>query len=206
MSRYLGPLWKKSRALHFSLLRNKKEFSRGKKRITSPGIHGGAKKRRLSSYGLQLQEKQKVMYGYGWRDKQLKSRYVKAKSKSGDAGTNFLMISELRLDNILVLSGLANTVRFARQLVSYGHFLVDGKKNNIPSYEMEPGQVISLKKEKMKENKIIKSSLEQNVKTPSFLDFNKEKLAITYLRPPLPEELNKNINASLIVEWYNRKV
>jgi small subunit ribosomal protein S4 len=149
---------------------------------------------------LQLQEKQKVMYGYGWRDKQLKNKYVKAKLRSGDTGINFLMISELRLDNILVLSGLANTVRFARQLVSYGHLLVDGKKNNIPSYEVGPGQVISLKKEKMKENKIIKSTLEQNVKVPSFLDFNKEKLTITYLRHPSPEELNKSINVSLIVE------
>jgi len=200
MSRHLGPVWKISRRLYpFSLLRNKKEFSRGKKRI-------GAKKRRRSSYGLQLQEKQKVMHGYGWRDKQLKNRYVNAKLRSGDTGVNFLMISELRLDNILVLSGLANTIRFARQLVSYGHLLVDGKKNNIPSYEVEPGQVISLKKEKMKENKIIKSTLEQNVKIPSFLDFNKEKLTITYLRNPLPEELNKSINVSLIVEWYNRKV
>jgi len=147
-----------------------------------------------------LQEKQKVMHGYGWRDKQLKNRYVNAKLRSGDTGVNFLMISELRLDNILVLSGIANTIRFARQLVSYGHLLVDGKKNNIPSYEVEPGQVISLKKEKMKENKIIKSTLEQNVKIPSFLDFNKEKLTITYLRNPLPEELNKSINVSLIVE------
>ena len=68
------------------------------------------------------------MHGYGWRDKQLKNRYVNAKLRSGDTGVNFLMISELRLDNILVLSGIANTIRFARQLVSYGHLLVDGKK------------------------------------------------------------------------------
>jgi small subunit ribosomal protein S4 len=140
------------------------------------------------------------MYGYGWRDGQLKNKFVKVKSRAGDTGINFLMSSELRLDNVLVLSGLANTIRFARQLVSYGHLLVDGKKNTIPSYEVKPGQAISLKKEKMKENKLIKNNLEQNVKLPSFLEFDKKKIVVTCLRHPLPEELNKGINTSLIVE------
>jgi small subunit ribosomal protein S4 len=154
----------------------------------------------LSPYGLQLREKQKVMHGYGWRDKQLKNEYVKAKSGDGDVGINFLMSSELRLDNVVFQSGIVNTLRFARQLVSYGHFLVDGKKVNIPSYKIEAGQVISLRKEKMKENKLIKGSLEQNAKTPPYINLDKQKFTISYLRHPLPEELNKTIDTSLVVE------
>jgi len=95
---------------------------------------------------------------------------------------------------------LVNTLGFARQLVSYKHFLVDGKKVNIPSYKIEPGQVISLKKEKMKENKIIKSILEQNRKFPPYIAFDKQKLTVTYLRYPTVEELSKDIEPSLIVE------
>ncbi|CAG8456944.1 27255_t:CDS:2 [Gigaspora margarita] len=160
MSRYLGSLTRKSRAFGFSLLGNKKEFSRGKKRITPPGIHGGKKKRKKSPHGLQLQEKQKFGHGY---------------AKAGDTGINLLMSSESRLDNLVLKSGLVNTLRFARQLVSYGHFLVDGKKVNIPSYKVKVGQVI----------------------TPSYINFDRQKLTINYLRHPLPEELKGGINTSL---------
>jgi small subunit ribosomal protein S4 len=97
-------------------------------------------------------------------------------------------------------SGLVNTLRFARQLVSYKHILVDGKTVNIPSYQVNPGQVISLKKEKMKENKLIASNLERNIKFPPYLSFDKQKLTITYLRYPLSEELEKNVNVPLLTE------
>jgi len=194
MSKYLGPVLKKLRALGLPLPRFRNKGN------NPPGQHGAKRKRRKSSYGLQLQEKQKVMYGYGWRDKQLKNEYVKAKSASGDAGINLLIGSESRLDNLVFKSGLVNTLGFARQLVSYKHFLVDGKKVDIPSYKVEPGQVISLKKEKMKENKIIKSNLEQNPKIPPYIAFDKQKLVITYLRYPTVEELSKDIDPSLIAE------
>ncbi|KLL05112.1 MAG: 30S ribosomal protein S4 [Mycoplasmataceae bacterium RV_VA103A] len=206
MSKFLGPLWKKSRALHFSLLGNKKEFSRGKKRITSPGMHGGKRKKRLSPYGLRLQAKQRLMHGFGWRNKQLKNEFIKVKSKAGDAGVNLLINSESRLDNIIFRSGLASTLRCARQWVNHKHFLVDGKTVNIPSFKVEPGQVISLKKEKMVENKLVKNNLEQNIKFPSYLNFDKQKFTINYLRPPQPEELNQEIDTSLVVEWYNRRI
>jgi len=120
--------------------------------------------------------------------------------RSGDIGVNLLVGSESRLDNLIFKSGLVNTLGFARQLVSYKHFLVDGKKVNIPSYKIEPGQVISLKKEKMKENKLIKSNLEQNPKVPPYIAFDKQKLTVTYLRYPTVEELSKDIDPSLIVE------
>jgi len=200
MSKYLGPVLKKLRALGLPLPRFRNKGN------NPPGQHGAKRKRRKSSYGLQLQEKQKVIYSYGWRDKQLKNEYIKAKLRSGDTGVNLLVGSESRLDNLIFKSGLVNTLGFARQLVSYKHFLVDGKKVNIPSYKIEPGQVISLKKEKMKENKLIKSNLEQNPKVPPYIAFDKQKLTVTYLRYPTVEELSKDIDPSLIVEWYNRKV
>ena len=200
MSKYLGPVLKKLRAVGLPLPRFRNKGN------NPPGQHGAKRKRRKSSYGLQLQEKQKVIYSYGWRDKQLKNEYIKAKSESGDTGINLLVGSESRLDNLIFKSGLVNTLGFARQLVSYKHFLVDGKKVNIPSYKIEPGQVISLKKEKMKENKLIKSNLEQNPKVPPYIAFDKQKLTVTYLRYPTVEELSKDIDPSLIVEWYNRKV
>ena len=200
MSKYLGPVLKKLRAVGLPLPRFRNKGN------NPPGQHGAKRKRRKSSYGLQLQEKQKVIYSYGWRDKQLKNEYIKAKSESGDTGVNLLVGSESRLDNLIFKPGLVNTLGFARQLVSYKHFLVDGKKVNIPSYKIEPGQVISLKKEKMKENKLIKSNLEQNPKIPPYIAFDKQKLTITYLRYPIVEELSKNIDTSLVVEWYNRRV
>jgi len=200
MSKYLGPVLKKLRAVGLPLPRFRNKGN------NPPGQHGAKRKRRKSSYGLQLQEKQKVIYSYGWRDKQLKNEYIKAKLRSGDTGVNLLVGSESRLDNLIFKSGLVNTLGFARQLVSYKHFLVDGKKVNIPSYKIEPGQVISLKKEKMKENKLIKSNLEQNPKVPPYIAFDKQKLTVTYLRYPTVEELSKDIDPSLIVEWYNRKV
>jgi len=194
MSKYLGPVLKKLRALGLPLPRFRNKGN------NPPGQHGAKRKRRKSSYGLQLQEKQKVIYSYGWRDKQLKNEYVKAKLVAGDTGINLLIGSESRLDNLVFKSGLVNTLGFARQLVSYKHFLVNGKKVDIPSYKVEPGQVISLKKEKMKENKIIKSNLEQNPKIPPYIAFDKQKLVITYLRYPTVEELRKDIDPSLIAE------
>ncbi|CAI2194198.1 7334_t:CDS:2 [Funneliformis geosporum] len=167
MSKYLGSVLKKLRALGLPLPRFRNKGN------NPPGQHGAKRKRRKSSYGLKLQEKQKVLYSYG---------------------------SESRLDNLVFRSGLLNTIGFAREWVSHGHFLVDGKKINIPSCKIEPGQVISLKKEKMKENKLIKDNLEKNLKVPPYLAFDKQKLIITYLRYPMREELSKDIDTSLIVE------
>jgi small subunit ribosomal protein S4 len=200
MSKYLGSVLKKLRALGLPLPRFRNKGN------NPPGQHGAKRKRRKSSYGLQLQEKQKVIYSYGWRDKQLKNEYIKAKSKVGDAGVNLLVGSESRLDNLIFKSGLLNTIDFAREWVSHGHFLVNGEKVKIPSYKVEPGQVISLKKEKMKENKLVKSNLEKNTKIPPYIAFDKQELIITYLRYPTREELNKDIDIDAIVGWYNRKV
>lgn len=206
MSKYIGPIWRKSRALNFPLLGGK-EFSRGKKRKTIPGIHGG-KRKRYSAYALQNKEKQKIRFRYGLRENQLYNLFIKVKDKKGEAGDNLLISCESRLDNVVFRSGIVNTLGFARQLVSHGHALVDGKKVTIPSFRLKPGQTISLKKEKMAENKLIKDSLAQNAKIPSFLDFKRKgtEININFSRYPNSDELEKGIDTSLVVEWYNRKI
>ncbi|CAG8684989.1 5337_t:CDS:2, partial [Racocetra fulgida] len=167
-------------ALNFSLLENRKEF---RKRTTPPGQHG-AKRKRFSVHALQNREQKKLQLLYAWRNRQLYNLFSKLKAKGGNVGNNLLVVSESRLDNLVFRSHLVKTRRMARQLVNHGHFLLNGKKVTIPSYEVRPGNVISLKKPIMKENQIIKSSLEQNNPMPSFLSFDKEKLTITYLRYP----------------------
>ena len=178
-----------------------KEFSRGKKRKTLPGIHGG-KRKRYSAYALQNKEKQKIRFRYGLRENQLYNLFIKVKDKQGDAGDNLLINCESRLDNVVFRSGVVNTIGFSRQLVSHGHALVDGKKVTIPSFRLKPGQTISLKKEKMAENKLIKDSLAQNIKIPSFLDFKRKEteININFSRYPNAEELEKGIDTSLVIE------
>lgn len=205
MPEFWRKIYKKSRALNFSLLENGKEFSRGKKRNTPPGIHG-SKRKRHSAHALQNIEKNKLRFLYGWKEKQLYNLFEKNKKKQGNIGDNLLINSESRLDNLVFRSGLVNTRRYARQLVSHEHFLVNGKKVKTPSCQIKPGQVISLRKEKMAENKSIKSSLEQNIKSPPYINFDRQKLNITYVRYPVAEEFNKGMNTDLVVEWYNRKI
>lgn len=155
---------------------------------------------------VQNIEKQKVRLLYGLKEKQFYNLFGRVKKKKGNAGDNLLISCESRLDNLIFRSGIVNTRRLARQLVSHGHFLIDGQKINVPSYQMKPEQIINLRKENMAENKLIKSSLEQNAKVPPYITFDRKKLIITYLRYPTTEEFNKGINIDLVVEWYNRKM
>ena len=141
MARYTGPSWKVARRLKFSILENGKELQ---KRAYAPGQHG-QRRVKLSEYGLQLQEKQKVRNVYGMNEKQFYNTFVKAGKLPGKHGVNFLIMLESRLDNLVYRLGLATTRRQARQLVNHGHILVDGKKVDIPSYIVKPGQVISVK-------------------------------------------------------------
>ncbi|CAG8463976.1 1069_t:CDS:2 [Ambispora leptoticha] len=179
--------------------KNGKEFSRGKKRTNPPGIHG-SKRKRYSAYALQNIEKQKIRFLYGLKEKQLYNLFGKSKNKKGDVGDNLMISCESRLDNVVFRSGIVHTRRLARQWVSHGHFLVDGQKVKIPSYQVKPDQVISLRRKEMAENKLLKNSLEQNIKVPPYINFDKKKLIITYLRYPASEEFNKGINTDLVVE------
>jgi len=203
MSRYTGPVNKKSRRYNFSILENNKEFERNKKKVNPPGQHG-AKRVKLSEYGLQLREKQKVKFMYGLNERQMINTFKKSKLiKTNILGVNFLIMLESRLDNIVYRLGLSNTRRGARQLVNHKHILVNKKCINIPSYICKVNDEITLK-EKSKKLKVVTDSIKNHYTTLKFVRFNKTNFLGTYLRNPLRSELNQEINEALIIELYNR--
>ena len=200
MSRYTGPAYKKSRKLGFSCLENGKELAR---RPYAPGIHGTSRRRKLSEYGIQLEEKQKVRFMYGLNEKQFKKTFERASKMKGIAGENLLRLLESRLDNLVYRMGMASTRRAARQVVNHGHIMVNGVKVDIPSYTCKPGDVISVKEQSLN-HAAIKAAVEATLNYPAFVEFDKNKLTGTYLRYPDRSELNQEVNESLIVEYYNR--
>ena len=200
MARYTGPQYKKSRRLNFSTLENGRELAR---RPYAPGAHGNDRRKKLSEYGVQLQEKQKVRFMYGVNEKQFHKIFERASKMKGIAGENLLFLLESRLDNLVYRMGMATTRRGARQLVNHGHITVNGVKVNIPSYTCKVGDVIAVKAESVSHPAIL-ASLEAVTNTKSFVEFDKNKLSGTYVRRPDRSELNPEINESLIVEFYNR--
>ncbi|HIX01399.1 MAG TPA: 30S ribosomal protein S4 [Candidatus Ligilactobacillus excrementigallinarum] len=200
MSRYTGPSWKVSRRLGISLTGTGKELSR---RPYAPGQHGQSR-RKLSEYGMQLREKQKLRMMYGLTERQFANTFKRAgKIREGKHGDNFMILLEQRLDNVVYRLGLATTRRQARQLVNHGHITVDGKRVDIPSYEVKPGQVISLR-ERSKNLQIVKDALEAVVGRAPFVSFDEDKMEGTLVRLPERDELDANIDESLIVEYYNK--
>jgi len=199
MARYTGPVWKVSRRLGFSVLESGKELNR---RAYAPGQHGQRRKK-MTEYGSQLAEKQKLRNMYGLTEKQFRNTYFKAAKLNGVTSFNFFCLLESRLDNMVYRLGFATTRRQARQLVNHGHFLVNGRKANIPSYQVKVGDVISVK-ETSRNLKVIKESLEAVTHVPGFVEVDTEKLEGKYVRLPERSELNQEINEQLIVEYYNR--
>ena len=200
MSRYTGSDFRKSRRLGFSILETGKELV---KRPYAPGQHGQARAKKLSNYGIQLKEKQKVRFMYGLTERQFKKTFQEAGKLRGVHGEDFLKLLESRLDNLVYRMGLANTRRGARQLVNHGHITVNGKKVDIASYRVTPGDVIAVK-ENAKTHPAIKVALEGRTSRVDFVTFDETKLEGTFVRYPLRSELNQDINEALIVEFYNR--
>ena len=200
MSRYTGPAFKKSRRVGFSTLENGKDIAR---RPYRPGQHGQTRRAKVSEYETQLKEKQKVRFIYGLTEKQFKKTFNEAAKLKGVHGENLLNLLESRLDNIVYRIGFASTRRGARQLVNHGHVLVDGKKVNIPSYRLRPGQVVSMK-EADKDLKVVKESLEKVFNRVEFINYDNSKMTGTLMRLPERNELNPEINEALIVEYYNK--
>ena len=195
-------VWKKSRRLGFSVLETGEELTR---RNTIPGQHGNARRPKLTNYGIQLQEKQRIRHTYQLSEKQFYNTYLKASKKAGSAGENFLVMLESRLDNIVYRMGFARTRRASRQLVNHGHVLVDGKKVDIPSFQVKPGQVIEIR-ERAKNLSVINEALEAATATVDFVEVNKDAKKGTYVRYPERKELftAQEINELLVVEFYNR--
>lgn len=200
MARYTGPQFKKSRRLNFSTLENGKDLAR---RPYAPGAHGSDRRKKLSEYGVQLQEKQKVRFMYGLNEKQFHKVFEKASKMKGIAGENLLVLLESRLDNLVYRMGLSTTRRGARQLVNHGHITVNGRKVDIPSYTCKPNDVIAVKEQSLSHPQIL-ASLEAVTSTKAFVEFDKKKMSGIYVRIPDRSELNPEINESLIVEFYNR--
>lgn len=200
MARYTGSSYKQARRVGFSISETGKEIA---KRPYGPGQHGADRKGKLSNYGVQLKEKQKVRFMYGLNEKQFRKTFEEAGKLKGVHGENFLRLLESRLDNLVYRIGFASTRKGARQLVNHGHITVNGKKVNIPSYRCVPGDVIAIK-ENDKNLSVVKSSLEALNNRVEFVTFDEAKMAGTYVRYPERSELNIDINESLIVEFYNR--
>ena len=201
MSRYTGPSWRVSRRLGMSLSGTGKELAR---RNYAPGDHGNDRRGRLSEYGMQLREKQKLRYMYGMTERQFRNLFKRAgKIKEGTHGTNFMILLERRLDNMVYRLGLATTRHQARQLVNHGHITVDGKRVDIPSFEVKVGQVISVR-DKSKNLDVIKNAVEAVVARPSYVEFDADKLEGKLVRLPEREDMNADIDEALIVEFYNK--
>ena len=179
-----------------------------------PGVMGIDKKsnrnpktnrKKMSEYGLQLNEKQKVKFIYGVLEKQFRKYYVMATKKNGITGEMLLQILETRLDNVIYRLGLANTRREARQIVNHGHILVNGKKVDIPSYLVKPGEVISVK-EKSRSSSRIKEIVETNASRviPDWLDMDRNTLTGKVVALPNREHIDYEVEEHLIVELYSK--
>lgn len=199
MSRYTGPRFKISRRLGISLSGTGKDL----KRPYPPGQHGPGQRKKLSEYGLQLQEKQKLRHMYGLSEKQFRNLFDKATKLPGISGENFMIMLERRLDNLVYRLGFANTRAGARQLVSHGHITVNGKKVDIPSYLVNVGDVIGVR-ERSRNLAVIKNALENNNFVPEYLQFSEKTMEGTLTRLPERSELPQEINETLIVEFYSR--
>ena len=200
MARYTGSSYKQARRVGFSISETGKELAR---RPYGPGQHGNARKGKLSDYGTQLKEKQKVRFMYGVNERQFHKTFVEAEKMQGIHGTNFLRLLESRLDNLVYRIGFSTTRRGARQLVNHGHVTVNGKKVDIPSYRVKVGDVISLKDDD-KNLKVVTESLSKVNKRVDFITYDENKMEGTFVRLPERNELNADINESLIVEFYNK--
>lgn len=202
MARYTGPVYKKSRQYGFSILENGKELA---KKPYRPGEQGQKRRRKQSDYGVQLNEKQKVRFMYGLNEKQFKKVFTLAGKMKGVHGENLLKLLESRLDNLVYRIGFAKTRKGARQLVNHGHILVNGKRVDIPSYLVKPGDVIAVRENK-KELGAVKVNAEENAArpVPEWLEKNNETLSGKVIRLAAREDIDIPVEEHLIVELYSR--
>ncbi|PKQ23237.1 MAG: 30S ribosomal protein S4 [Actinobacteria bacterium HGW-Actinobacteria-5] len=201
MARYTGPITKKSRRLGTDLVGNDKAFEH---RPYPPGMHGRGRTKE-SEYLLQLKEKQKARFAYGVLEKQFRRYYEEANRLSGKTGDNLLIILESRLDNVVYRSGLASTRRQARQMVVHGHFLVNGKKVNVPSYRVSAYDVIDIKPKSMNMYPFVvaRETFNEQV-VPGWLTVRPNKGRILVHQLPVREQIVIDVTEQLIVELYSK--
>jgi small subunit ribosomal protein S4 len=170
-----------------------------------PGVHGPKKASRITDYGKQLREKQKAKRLYGISETQFSNYFQKALKLKGDSGINLVRLLEMRLDNVLYRAGLGKTRSQSRQLVSHSHMSVNGRKVNIPSYQVKPGDIIALQERKTNKQpwKDISENL-KNVETPSWLVLDASVKSVKISGMPTAEELKQTFDPKLIIEYYSR--
>ena len=200
MGRYTGPKRRLSRREGMPLF-TKDIKSLERKGITPPGQHGLGRRRRVSEYGLQLREKQKIKRIFGLLERQFRLYFNKASKVRGATGLALLELLETRLDNIVYKLGFANSRAQARQLVSHGHIRIDSKKVSIPSYKVNIGQTIALS-DKLSDNTQVKKSLEAQNSLPEWLE--RQATFGKVLRRPSRDEMEQGVDEQLIVEYYSR--
>lgn len=207
MASYHGPKAKKQRRFGELLVPRPKYQRILDARAYPPGQHGKEKSfrsgSRRSNFGLQLDEKQKLSFIYNIRERQMRNYYKKADQMLGPTGGNLLNLLERRLDNLVYKSGFAATIWAARQIVGHGHILVDGKRVDLPSYQVQPGQVIEVH-DRMKKNVHIEEWIEQTSMYPPYLEVNKEQRTASLSRLPEQGEVQVLVQIQLVVEYYNR--
>jgi small subunit ribosomal protein S4 len=206
MARYNGPVGKVSRRLGIGITEKGQRILN--KRPYAPGQHGPtARRRQISDYGLQLQEKQKLRYLYGLLERQFRNLFEQASRRSGVTGEYLLSLLERRLDNVIYRLGLATTRAQARQLVNHGHVTVDGRKTNIPSYTVRVGEVIAVRAESRRRayfKNLVDERRLNSYRAPDWLRLNAADLSGTVISLPRREDAEQGINEQLIVEFYSR--
>lgn len=203
MARYTGPKDRISRRFGVAIFGPSKAQDR---RPYAPGQHGARSgRKKLSDYALALKEKQTLRYQYGLLEKQFRRTFKEAQRRKGVTGETFLQLLETRLDNIVYRLGLGNTRDAARQFVSHGHVRVNGVRVNIASYQVKPGDVVSVRDNPRSKQLALRSlDLTQASVVPSWVTFDKDKLTGTLVRIPTRDEIAPIVNEQLIVEFYSR--
>jgi small subunit ribosomal protein S4 len=175
-------------------------------RMHPPGVHGPKKARRkMSDYAVGLMEKQKLRYQYGLLERQFRRLFEMARKKRGVTGETLLQLLETRLDNVVYRLGLATTRPFARQVVSHGHIRVNGRKVNVPSANVKPGDIIEVRDTAVSRQLVAKSLESSQMRpVPQWLSFNRDGLRAQVLREPTRDDIQPIVNEQLIVEFYSR--
>lgn len=201
MARYTGPTSKKARSFGEAIFGFDKAFEKKK---YPPGQHGNSRRRKSQSeYAIQLKEKQKAKYTYGLLERQFARMFAEASRRQGVTGEILLQLLESRLDNVIYRLGIARTRRQARQLVTHKHIMVNGKVVNVPSYLLNPGDIITLR-ERSKGMEIIQDSLAKRVDKYSWLVWDAGSMTGKYVEVPSRESIPENIQEQLIVELYSK--
>jgi small subunit ribosomal protein S4 len=202
MARYTGPMTKKSRRLGVDLVGGDQAFER---RPFPPGQHGRGRPKE-KEYLNQLKEKQKARYSYGVLEKQFRRYYEEATRRAGKTGDNLLQILECRLDNVIYRAGIARTRRHSRQLVVHGHFLVNGRKVDIPSYQVKPFDVIDLRDKSREMTPLIVARETHGERpVPAWLEVVPNTLRVLVHQLPMREQIDIPVNEQYIVEFYSKQ-